>query len=96
MLTIRQCFGDLCQWIAEEAAVQGLIEDSKVDHTIDASGADKVTPHGSVLLGTNAIFDTARSAEVHDWDSGYRSLRETIPDLVKSEADSLGMSGRTA
>lgn len=60
---------------------------------IDASGADKVTNHGSILLGTNAILNFARSAKI-GWKSHYSPIRDTIAELVRLEAESLGMLSR--
>ena len=59
---------------------------------IDASGADKVTPHGSILLGTNAILNFSRSAQIAGWKAQYPPLRETISEMVKLEASGLGLS----
>lgn len=60
---------------------------------IDASGADKVTNHGSILLGTNAILNFARSAKI-GWKSQYPPIRDIIAELVRLEAERLGMPSR--
>ena len=59
---------------------------------IDASGADKVTARGSILLGTNAILNFSRSAQIPGWKAQYPSLRDTISEMVKLEASGLGLS----
>ena len=87
-----QSFGELCQWITTEAHSQGLINDSSISHVIDASGADKMTAHGSILLGTNAILDFSRSAQIPGWKAQYPSLRDTISEMVELEAKGLELS----
>ena len=84
-----QSFGDLCQWITTEAYRRGLIKDSSISHVIDASGADKVTAHGSILLGTNAILNFARSGKLDGWKAQYPGMRDSIAEMVKLEAKSL-------
>ena len=86
-----QSFGDLCQWITTEAHGQGLIKDSSISHVIDASGADKVTAHGSILLGTNAILNFARSGKLDGWKAQYPGMGDSIAEMVKLEAKSLGL-----
>ena len=61
---------------------------------IDASEADKVTGHGSILLGTNAILNFSRSAQIAGWKAQYPPLLDTISEMVKLEANSLGLSAK--
>ena len=61
---------------------------------IDASGADKVTAHGSILLGTNAILNFSRAAQIPGWKAQYPPLRDTISEMVKLEANGLGLSAK--
>ena len=85
-----QSFGDLCQWITIEANAQGFIKDPNINHTIDGSGADKVIGRGSAVLGTNAILNFARSAKLPGWKRQYPPMRDTIGEMVKLEAKTLG------
>ena len=59
---------------------------------IDASGADKVTAHGSILLGTNAILKFSRSAQLPGWKAQHPPVRDSISEMVKLEAKGLGLS----
>ena len=76
-----------------EANAQGHVDESSIDRVIDASGADRVTAHGSILLGTNAILNFARSAKM-GWKSQYPPMRDTIAEMVRLEAKRLGLSAR--
>ena len=46
-----------------------------------------------LLLGTNAILNFARSTELLGWKEQHPPLRDTIAEMVKLEAWSLGLGG---
>ena len=46
---------------------------------------------GSALLGTNAVLNFARSAKLPGWKGQNPSMRDTVGEMVKLEAKSLGM-----
>ena len=50
-----------------------------------------VTARGSALLGTNAVLNFARSANLLGWKAQHPSMRDTISEMVKLEAKSLGL-----
>lgn len=52
--------------------------------------ADKVTPHGAVLLGTNAQYTAVRARELLGWRPQGPSLEAEIPRAVVEETLRLG------
>lgn len=54
--------------------------------TIDADTADRLTPHGSVIWGTNARYQAIRGRELLGWLPQAHGIEEEIPRVVLSEA----------
>ena len=77
-------FGELGLRIAREAKSQGLIQDAAT-HEIDASKADELSPHASVLWGTNARTISQRAQSTMGWRPTGRCLEDEVPDVVKRE-----------
>ncbi|EXJ70775.1 uncharacterized protein A1O5_05765 [Cladophialophora psammophila CBS 110553] len=86
VLTVAQTFGEVCQRVASAAHEQGLLKSPKVEFTIDVDEANKVTSHGAVLWGTNAVFRSGRAQQTLSWKLSAPTLAEVIPETVASEA----------
>lgn len=56
--------------------------------------ADKVMPHGSVLLATNAVTEAERARKQLNWNPTHESLEKTISDVVDLEAKRLGKANK--
>ena len=80
-------FGELDALISQEAVRQGLIEDAELTE-IDAKKAEELSPHMSILWGTNAVIKGER-AESLGWKPEGHSLADEIPDLVRREAEAI-------
>lgn len=53
---------------------------------IDAATADRLTPHGSVIWGTNVHYQAIRAREILGWLPQGSSLEQEIERVVLSEA----------
>lgn len=71
--------------IATFAHSQGFIKTPEAVE-IDAATADRLTPHGSVIWGTNAQYQAIRSRELLGWMPQGPSIGEEIKRVVLSEA----------
>ncbi|KAI4859913.1 NAD(P)-binding protein [Hypoxylon rubiginosum] len=71
-------WSDVSKWVAAEAAKQGLIPEP-IAKEIDIP-----------RLGTNSKSVAARAGKYLGWAAKSPSLKETIPDVVASEAKKLG------
>ncbi|GIK06741.1 hypothetical protein Aspvir_002391 [Aspergillus viridinutans] len=78
-------FSGISQLLAQTAHRLGLIESPLVSE-IDHEAADKLSPHGGVLWGTNARQNSQRARKLLGWCPGGRSLESDIPDTVEEEA----------
>lgn len=67
------------------ASEQGLIEENPVE-SISADEIDKLSPHASAVMGTNARENAQRAKEVLGWSPHHHSLEDEIPRAVKAEA----------
>ena len=87
VLTLNdQEFGELSALITKEAHREGFIKASDHLETIDATRADSLSSHASVLWGTNARTRSSNAQKHLDWKPTGASLEATIPELVRSEA----------
>ncbi|KAJ5352436.1 hypothetical protein N7452_001410 [Penicillium brevicompactum] len=80
-------FGDIAKKISTFAYSQGFIKSPEVAQ-IDAATADRLTPHGSVIWGTNARYQAIRARELLGWFPEQYGIDEEIPRVVLSEAAS--------
>ncbi|ORY57225.1 uncharacterized protein BCR38DRAFT_354931 [Pseudomassariella vexata] len=72
-------WADVAKWIADEAAKQGLIEKAET----------KTVPHSQAACktwGWNSKGVAARAKKYLDWEPKGKSLKDEIPEVVKSEA----------
>lgn len=88
-LTGVQTFGDIAKRIAETAKTEGLIEEANVK-SLSVDEANKIMPHGAVLLGTNAKLKSTRARQELGWSPSQHSMKEDIARLLKDEAGRLG------
>ncbi|KAI6914375.1 NAD(P)-binding protein [Hortaea werneckii] len=84
-------WGDVSQWVAQEAHKQGLIKSDAVE-SISREEADKCTPFGAALWGCNSRARAKRARTVLKWDAKSPALHETINSAVEYEASRLGMT----
>ena len=76
--------------IARVAHKQDFIPSTKVA-IISAEDADQLTPHGSILWGTNSRGKAIRARRLLGWSPKEKSLEDDIPEVVASEARRLGI-----
>ncbi|PLB36089.1 NAD-dependent epimerase/dehydratase family protein [Aspergillus candidus] len=81
----KMTFGDIGRRIATVAHSQGFIRTPEAVE-IDAAAADRLTPHGSVIWGTNAQYQAIRAREILKWLPQGPSVEEEIERVVFSEA----------
>ncbi|KAG9496003.1 hypothetical protein J7337_012574 [Fusarium musae] len=86
-------FAEISRRIAVAANDFNLIPTTEVDN-LDAKEIDRIIPHGSVLLGTNARAGADRARKVLGWEPEHESLGEHIPTTVIQEAEALGIKGK--
>jgi nucleoside-diphosphate-sugar epimerase len=81
-------FGLTVKQIAVAAHGSRHLPDTEVDE-ISASEADKLSPHASVIVGTNARTLSERAQEVFGWKPQGPSLEDESPTTVKMEIERL-------
>ncbi|KAF4962589.1 hypothetical protein FSARC_9367 [Fusarium sarcochroum] len=86
-------FGEISRRVATAAHDLNLIPSKEVDE-VNAEELDRLIPHGSVLLGTNARSGAQRAEKVLGWKPENESLEEEIPRTVAQEAQALGLKGK--
>lgn len=85
LLRYSQNFGDLCDLIAAEAHVQGLIDHPQIQENISAEKANSMSAHAAVLWGTNAVTSSSRSQAHLGWIPKRPKLASEVASIVKSE-----------
>lgn len=88
-----QSFAEISQRVAKAAVEKGYIQNADVEQ-LAPEEADKLTPHASVILGTNARVEARRAREVLGWKPVQKSLEEEIPETLQAEAERLGVSSK--
>ena len=81
---------DVAEWVAAEAAAQGFIAEAKVEG-VSAEEADELAPNGSLLWGGNSRGKALRARKVLGWEPKGKSLVDSIPEIVREEAERLGL-----
>lgn len=81
-------FGSVVKQIATVAHDSHLLSDTETDE-ISAGEADKLSPHASAILGTNARTLSERAQEVFEWEPRGPKLEDEIPSTVMAEAERL-------
>lgn len=77
-------FKVLNEIIAQAAMQQGLLKDDNLER-IDPKRADELSPHMSILCGTNAITRAEKARETLGWKPEGHSLGDEINDLILRE-----------
>ncbi|PLB53801.1 NAD dependent epimerase/dehydratase family protein [Aspergillus steynii IBT 23096] len=83
-------FKGISQQVTQELHRLGLVESPSVD-AISHDEADKLSPHGGILWGTNAQEQSQRARSLLGWNPTGKSLEEEIPDTIQLEAKRLGL-----
>lgn len=83
-------WGEVSQAVASAACEQGFIPSDEVV-AVSVDEADQLTPWGAVQWGTNSRCRAIRARKVLGWVPNGPSLKDEIPDIVKSEAVRLGL-----
>ncbi|KAI9931697.1 hypothetical protein ASPWEDRAFT_66430 [Aspergillus wentii DTO 134E9] len=78
-------FGDIAKKISTFAHSRGFIKSPEVVE-MDSETADRLTPHGSVIWGTNAQYQAIRARELLGWLPQAHGIEEEIPRAVLAEA----------
>ncbi|KAJ2957708.1 hypothetical protein NQ176_g11229 [Zarea fungicola] len=74
--------------MATFAAAKALIASATVKE-VDPDDADSITPHGAVLLGTNARTKADRARDLLQWEPQGPSLEVEIQRAILEEAESV-------
>lgn len=69
---------------------QNYIETADLEE-ITAAEANRMSTHAAAIWGTNAILTSSRAQSQLKWRPSGTSLLDEIPDLIKSEAERLGI-----
>lgn len=83
-------WGDVSQWIADEAKKQKFIESSEVQ-SITADDAATRTPAGHLLWGANSRAKAKSGKELLGWKPDGPILKEEIPRALTKEAGKMGI-----
>ena len=84
-------WGDISKLVATEAHKQGLLPSDEVV-SVSAEEADQLRKHGFVLWGANSRGSAIRARKLLGWSPKGKSIEGEIPELVKEEARSLGLT----
>ncbi|KAK4502832.1 hypothetical protein PRZ48_006258 [Zasmidium cellare] len=82
-------WGEVSQWVADEAAKQGLIEKNEVRGLSDEE-VSKISPYGPALWGANSRARAKRARKVLGWEPKAPSLKEEVKSTLEVEAKRLG------
>ena len=83
-------WGEVSQWVANEAKKQGLIETDEVK-SISAEEAGRLTPFGYGLWGCNSRSRAKRAREALGWKPTHPPLQDEVKAAVEVEARNLGI-----
>jgi nucleoside-diphosphate-sugar epimerase len=90
----KHAWKDLAGLIAEEAKAQGFVEEAKVVQT-DMEGL-KYGPNSQSYLATNSSSKAVRAKKYFGWTPKGGSLRDEVPEIVRSEAKKIGATPKFA
>ncbi|KAH7057115.1 NAD dependent epimerase/dehydratase family protein [Macrophomina phaseolina] len=86
-------FAEISRRVARVAVDKGFIKNEEVEQ-LSAEDADKLSPHASIVLGTNARVDSRRARQVLGWKPVQRRLQDEIPETLEAEARRLGVTSK--
>ena len=84
-------WGDMSKLVAAEAHKQGLLPSDEVV-SVSAEEADQLRKHGFVIWGANSRGSAIRARKLLGWSPKGKSIEAEIPELMKEEARSLGLT----
>jgi nucleoside-diphosphate-sugar epimerase len=87
-------WGEVAGWIAEEVKKQGYAQEAKVVGT-DMEGIKDGKSTNSTW-GTNSRSRATRARKYFGWTPKGKSLKEEIPDIVRQEAERIGLTPKYA
>jgi nucleoside-diphosphate-sugar epimerase len=90
---VLQDFASIVKRIANTAFEQGLLPTANVDQ-VSGEEMDELIPHGSGILGTNALISAKKARQLLGWKPKYKDLDSEISRVVASEASRLGTGER--
>jgi len=79
-------WGEVSQWIADEAHKQGLIKTSEV-RSVTPEEAKNFTQFDQASWSSNSRARAVRAREVLKWEPKGASLQDTIKEIVEAEAE---------
>ena len=82
----------MSQWVAQEAFKQGFIgqEGTSVE-SLTADEANQAVRWGPLLWGGNSRGKAIRAKELLGWKPKERGLQKETADIVKQEAELIGL-----
>lgn len=83
-------WGDISRTIAKAAVNKKLIDNAEIDN-VSGEEADKLTPFGSYLWGTNSRVKSLRANKLFGWTPKQKGIFELLPEIVEGEAKALGL-----
>lgn len=82
-------WGDIGREIAKIAYEKKLINSPDIDN-VTKEEADKLTPWGAYLWGTNSRCRALRANKLLGWTPKEKSILELLPEIIESEAKTVG------
>lgn len=84
-------WADVAQWIAEEASRQGYLPEA-LTKTASLKEVTFMDGAATPSYGLNSKGVAERARKYLDWQPKGAQLKDTIPELVKKEANALGLT----
>lgn len=81
-------WGEVSQWVADEAKKQGLIESNEVK-SLTAEEVAKVSPFGPFLWGANSRASAKRARAILGWKPTAPSFKDEVGSTLEVEAKRL-------
>lgn len=83
-------WGDVGRKIGQVAFEKKLINNEEIDN-VSKEEADKLTPWGSYLWGTNSRCKAIRAGKLLGWTPKHKGIFDLVPEIVEHEAKKLGV-----
>ncbi|KAK3063982.1 hypothetical protein LTS18_011196 [Coniosporium uncinatum] len=81
---------DMAENVAKECKKQGFIKTDECE-SVSKDEADQIAPHGAAKWGMNSRCRAVRGYQLLGWSPESKTVAEELPDIVKSEAERLGL-----
>lgn len=82
-------WGDVSQWVADEAKKQGLIESNEVK-SMSAEEVKQISSFGPALWGANSRARAKRARAILAWEPKAPSFKDEVASTLAFEAKKLG------